>query len=213
IQSYQAYNEFLDKKNQEKYLSDTAPDFVIYGIESTDNKYAVGDETLTLVALLQHYEPIKTWPNRLLLKKKAQTKTLKLVKQQSTVWEMGKPFVLNSLIKADSANQKLLSIIKVKTTYNWFGKLLNLFFQPPHLNMELATNKGEKTVYRTVPILLNKGLIVNAKIDSVKNLKQFFETGSVENKSIETVKFDEILRRKAGFDKKIEILEEFYELK
>lgn len=212
MQSYQAYNEYLDKKNQEKYLSATAPDYVIYGIESTDNKYAVGDETLTLMALLQRYEPIKTWPNRLLLKKKEQTKTLRLVRQQSTVWEMSKPFALNSEIKTDSSGRKLLSVIKVKTTYNWFGKLLNLFFQPPHLNMELAT-KNEKIIYRTVPILLNKGLIINAKMDSVTDVKQFFETGSVKNKEIQSVRFDEILRRKAGFDKKIEILEEFYELK
>ncbi|MFN3488325.1 MAG: hypothetical protein ACK4YV_04295 [Emticicia sp.] len=213
IQSYFVYNAFLLGKNQEKYLSTTAPDFVVYSIESTDNKYAFSEETLTMIALLQRYEPIKMWPNRLLFKKKEQTKTLKLVKQSSTIWEMGKIFPLNSAIKSDSSKQKLLSIIKVKTTYNWFGKLLNLLFQPPHLNMEIATSKGEKTIYRTVPILLNKGLIVNAKIDDVAAVKQFFETGSVENKEIQSVRFDEILRRKAGFDKKIEILEEFYELK
>ena len=125
---------------------------------------------------------------------------------------MGKPFVLNSLIKTDSS-KKLLAIIKVKTTYNWFGKLLNLLFQPPHLNMEINTNKGERTIYRTIPILLNKGMIVNAKMDDVAEVKQFFETGFVENKGMQSVRFDEILRRKAGFDKKIEILEEFYELK
>jgi hypothetical protein len=213
IQSYQAYNAYLDRKNKEKYLSATAPDFVIFGIESTDNKYAIGDETLTIVALLQRYEPIKTWQNRLLLKKKERTKTLKLVKQSSTAWEMGKSFTLNSVIKADSSNQKLLSIIKVKTTYNWIGKLLNLLFQPPHLNMEIVTSKGEKTIYRTVPILLNKGLIVNAKMDDVAEVKQFFESCLVANKNIQSVKFDEILRRKAGFDKKIEILEELYEIK
>lgn len=212
IQSYFVYNSFLLGKNQEKYLSATAPDFVVYSIESTDNKYAFSEETSTLLALLQRYEPTNIWSNRLLLKKKEQTKTLRLVRQQSTVWEMGKPFALNSAIKVDSSGRKMLSVIKVKTTYNWFGKLLNLFFQPPHLNMELAT-KNEKTIYRTVPILLNKGLIVNAKMDSVTDVKQFFETGSVENKEIKSVKFDEILRRKAGFDKKIEILEELYELK
>jgi len=213
IQSYFVYNSFLLEKNQEKYLSATAPDFVIYSIESTDNKYAFSEETLTMIALLQHYEPIKIWNNHLLLKKKSHIKTLKLVKQSSTTWEMGKSFPLNSVIKADSSNQKLLSIIKVKTTYNWFGKLLNLLFQPPHLNMEIATSKGEKTIFRTVPILLNKGLIVNAKMDDVAEVKQFFETGFVENKGMQSVRFDEILRRKAGFDKKIEILEEFYELK
>jgi hypothetical protein len=54
---------------------------------------------------------------------------------------------------------------------------------------------------------------VNAKMDDVTAVKQFFETGFVENKGIQSVRFDEILRRKEGFDKKIEILEEFYELK
>jgi hypothetical protein len=79
--------------------------------------------------------------------------------------------------------------------------------------MEITTNKGERTIYRTIPILLNKGMIVNAKMDDVAAVKQFFETGLVENKTIQSVKFNEILRRKAGFDKKIEILEEFYDLK
>jgi hypothetical protein len=54
---------------------------------------------------------------------------------------------------------------------------------------------------------------VNAKMDDVAEVKQFFETGFVENKGMQSVKFDEILRRKAGFDKKIEILEELYEIK
>jgi hypothetical protein len=213
LQSYQAYNDYLDNKNQQKYLSNTAPDFVVYGVESTDNKYAFSEETLTLVALLQRYEPIKTWKNRLLLKRKEQIKTLKLVKKSSTSWELGKTFALNSLIKADSSNRNLLSIIKVKTTYNWLGKLLNLFFQPPHLNMELRTQDGEKMTYRTIPILLDKGLIINSKIDNVEDVVQFFEKGYVKNKAISTIKFDEIIRRKAGFDNQIEISEEFYELK
>jgi hypothetical protein len=213
VQSYQAYNEYLDKKNQEKYLSSTAPDFVIYSIESTDNKYAVSDETLTFIALLQRYEPIKIWDNHLLLRKKEQIKTLKLIKQIKHDWVLEKPFPLNSSIKADSLKNNQLTVIKIKTKYNWLGKSLNLFFQPPHLNLELTTNDGKKTIYRTVPILLNKGMIVNSKIDNVNDVKQFFEQQFVTNKGIKSIKFEEILRRKAGFDNSIEILEEFYELK
>ena len=213
VQSYQAYNEYLDNKNQEKYLSETAPDFVIYGVESTDRKYAFGDETQTLLALLQRYEPTKMWGNRLLLKKKEQPKTLKLVGETKHISELGKTYYFNRSAKSDSINKKFIRIIKVKTSYNWLGKLLNLFFQPPQLNLTLATEDGKKSSYRTVPILLSKGLIVNSKIDRISEVKQFFEEGFVKNKTIESIQFDEILRKKAGFDCKIEILEEIYELK
>lgn len=209
VQSYQAYNEYLDKKNQEKYLSDTAPDFVIYGIEGNDGKYALGDETLTLLALLQRYEPLKIWENRLLLSKKKTKKTLKLIKQTKYIGELGKTYQFNH------TNQTMgqLCVFKVKTSYNWFGKLLNLFFQPPHLNMQFIIEGNKKTNYRTVPILLNKGLIVSSKIDNVQDVRQFFEQGFVDNKGIESIRFDEILRKKAGFDNKIDIFEEWYELK
>lgn len=208
IQSYQAYNEFLDNKNQEKYLSNTAPDFVVYSIESTDNKYAWGDETLTTLALLQHYTPLKTWKNRLLLKKTNVVKSLKLISQTKHNWTLEKPFKIST-----DTSRNIVSVIKVKTSYNWFGKLLNLFFQPPHLNMELDLQDGTKTIYRTVPILLRKGLIINSKIDNVDDVVQIFDKGHVKNKGISTIKFDEIVRRKAGFDTTIEITEELYELK
>lgn len=209
VQSYQAYNEYLDNKNQEKYLSDTAPDFVIYSIENNDGKYSIGDETLTLLALLQRYEPVKIWDNHLLLSKKKVTKTLKLIKQTKHTWELGKKYPLNH----STQTKGMLCLLKVKTRYNWFGNLLNLFFQPPHLNMELMITDNTKTNYRTVPILLNKGLIVGSKIDNVQDVKQFFEQGFVENKGIESIHFNEILRKKAGFDNKIDIFEEWYELK
>ncbi|WP_435357474.1 hypothetical protein [Emticicia sp. SJ17W-69] len=209
VQSYQAYNEYLDNKNQEKYLSDTAPAFVIYSIENNDGKYSIGDETLTLLALLQRYEPVKIWDNHLLLSKKKVTKTLKLIKQTKHTWELGKTYPLNH----SAQTKDMLCLLKVKTSYNWFGKLLNLFFQPPHLNMELTITNDKKTNYRTVPILLSKGLVVGSKIDNVLDAKQFFEQGFVENKGIESIRFNEILRKKTGFDNKIDIFEEWYELK
>lgn len=213
IQSYQAYNEYLDKKNQEKYLSATAPDFVVYSIESTDNKYAVGDETLTFLALLQRYEPIRIWENHLLLRKKNTYKTLKLIKQTSHTWSLGKDFRLDSMDGADSLKKHQFSVIKIKTTYNLLGKLLNLLFQPPHLNMHLTTENGKNTIYRTVPIILSKGLIINTKLDSVSEVKTFFEQNSVANKAIRSIKLEEIVRRRAGFNTKIEIVDELYELK
>lgn len=210
VQSYQAYNEFLDNKNKEKYLSNTAPDFVVYNIEGIDGKYAWGDETQTLLGLLQNYEPVKVFDGRLLLQKSTKPKTLELQKQRKTSWELGKPF---NLVADTLENQKMVHLIKVKASYNITGKLLNFFFQPPHLSMNLLTEAGENSAYQTMPTLLNKGLIVNAKIDSVENVKQFFETLNVANKGLRSISFDEIVRYRNGFNKNIEITEEWYVIK
>ena len=209
IQSYQAYNEYLDKKNQEKYLSASAPDFVIYSIESTDNKYPLSDENLTFLALLQRYEPIKVWKNHLLLQKKEKTKSLKLIKATEHQWQLNKDFSINS---KDSLKNNQLSVIKVKTTYNWFGNLLNLFFQPPHLNMLIATENGQRTAYRSIPIILQKGMLTKTKLDSVEEVKTFFEQGFVQNKAIKNIRLEEIVRGKVGFNNEIIITEEIYEL-
>lgn len=209
VQSYQAYNEYLDKKNQEKYLSNTAPDFVVYGTENLDGKYGIGDETATLLALLEKYEPVRVWKNHLLLKKASNPKRLELIKQTTKHWKLGEKYELGHI----DTTKKQFVVIKLQTSYNWFGKVLNLFFQPPHLNMKLIQKNGKTEHYRTVPILLNKGIILSSKIDDVKDAEQFFQEAFVKNKTIVSLEFDEIIRKRNGFNKNIEIIEELYELR
>lgn len=208
LQSYQAYNQYLDDKNREKYLSVTAPDFVIYGVESLDNKYAWGDETQTLLALFQRYKPVKTWDKRLLLEKQPHTKPLKLVKRHSTKLSLGQDYN----IPANSPVNTII-VLKVKTTTTWFGKLLNLFFQPSHFTVTLTTEDGKKASYNSVSNLLEKGLIINSKIDSVQDVKEFFESASVKNKAIKSINIQGVVRGFAGFSNKIVLEQVFYEMK
>ena len=55
IQSYTSYNSYLDKKNYDKYLSSTAPEKVIFALNSIDARYAFWDEAQTKIALLENY--------------------------------------------------------------------------------------------------------------------------------------------------------------
>lgn len=208
LQSYQAYNQFLDNKNREKYLSATAPDFVVYGVESTDNKYAWGDETQTLLALLQRYKPVMIWDKRLLLEKQPITKTLSVVKTENIKLRFGQDYN----IPVDTSVNTIM-LLKIKTTYTWFGKLLNLFFQPPHFVLTLTTEDGKKASYNSVSILLEKGLIINSKIENVQDVKQFFESTSIKNKAIKSINIREIVRDRAGFDDEFVLEQVFYEMK
>jgi len=208
LQSYQAYNNYLDLKNREKYLSANAPDYVIYGVESTDNKYAWGDETQTLLALLQRYKPVKLWDKRLLLEQQKITKKLKLLSQKTTTVRFGEEITF----PLDTTTHRL-SVIKIKTSYTWFGKLLNLFFQPPHFSLTITTENGKRASYNSIPVLLEKGLLINTKVDSVQEVKQFFEQNSVTNKAVKSINLQEIVRYQSGFSHEFELIQEFYELK
>lgn len=208
LQSYQAYNQFLDDKNREKYLSATAPDFVVYGVESTDNKYAWGDETQTLLALLQRYKPVMIWDKRLLLEKQPITKALTPVKTENIKLRFGQDYN----IPVDTTVNTIV-VLKIKTTPTWFGKLLNLFFQPSHFVVTITTKDGKTASYNSMSVLLEKGLIVNSRIDNVQDVKQFFESASIENKAIKSINIQEVVRGRAGFNDEFVLEQVFYDMK
>ena len=56
VQSYSAYTKYLDSVNSAKYLSATAPDYVIYSHMSIDQRYANWDESILRRTLLTNYK-------------------------------------------------------------------------------------------------------------------------------------------------------------
>lgn len=58
VQSYSAYDEYLDNKNYEKYISESAPEYIIYANFSIDGRYPFWDESKTKRAILTHYEVV-----------------------------------------------------------------------------------------------------------------------------------------------------------
>lgn len=56
VQSYSAYTKYLDSLNSAKYLSPSAPDFVIYSHMAIDHRYANWDESILRRTLLTNYE-------------------------------------------------------------------------------------------------------------------------------------------------------------
>jgi len=55
-QSYSAYDEYLDNKDYEKYISATAPEYIVYTNMTIDGRYPFWDESITKRGILTHYE-------------------------------------------------------------------------------------------------------------------------------------------------------------
>jgi hypothetical protein len=206
LQSYQSYNEYLDRKNREKYLSETAPDWIIYKYEAIDGKYPLADETQTLLAVLQRYHIADQTSQQLFLKKNRDTKPLRLIQQKTVQIQFGEKLPL-------SLPDSLLHVMSVKTDYSLYGKLLRVFFQPPQLSMTLRAENNTTVSYRAVPCLLAKGMFVNARVDNLADARAFLTTQQVRHKRLTHIAFHQKVRWQAGFDPTIAVTIQSYSLK
>ncbi|WP_128548275.1 hypothetical protein [Larkinella soli] len=206
LQSYQSYNAYLDRRNQQKYLSASAPDWVIYRYEGIDGKYPLADETQTLLALLQRYEVDDRSPRALFLRKKDRVRPLELVRSRTVPVRLGETLVLP---KADS----LLHVAYVRSDYSPYGQLLNVLFQPPQLFMTLQAENHTAVRYRAIPSLLAKGMLINARVDDLSDARQLLTTGRVKNKALTGITFEERVRGRTGFRPVLKVTVESYRLK
>lgn len=198
LQSYQSYNGYLDRKNREKYLSASAPEWLIYRYDAIDGKYPLADETQTFLAILQRYRVIDQTRRYLFLKRQEQTRPLKMIRQKTVQLRMDEKLRL-------AGSDSLLHVLYAKPCYTVYGKLLNLFFQPPQLIMRLCAENNTTLSYRAVPKLLEKGLLINSRVDNLADANEFLATHRVKNKRLTELCFHQTVRLAPGFDPMIEI--------
>ncbi|MCB9130635.1 MAG: hypothetical protein H6647_06770 [Anaerolineales bacterium] len=71
MQSYTTYDNWLDERNYEKYISETAPEFILFTMGDIDRRHRIS-RSRRRRALLTHYEIVQRTPDFLLLQRRAQ---------------------------------------------------------------------------------------------------------------------------------------------
>lgn len=199
IQSYSAYNGYLDLQNQQKYLHSSAPDYIFYEIGTVDGRYHLWDETRTKLALLQRYNVDKRWNEMFLLKK---TENLQPV---DTLEKINSTIRLNEWAEIPSSDRPCIAKIKIK--YSLLGKLIRLLFQPPDLQITLSSDK-DNYPFRAVKTLIEDGIIINKQVFSSDDMDLFFRSGGLLNDNFN--KFLIHSSQSWGFIKNIEV--EYYKI-
>jgi hypothetical protein len=179
IQSYAAFNAYLDQKNSDKYRSSSAPDNILIRYESIDNRYPLFDETQTRIAILQNYQLRNyAWDNLLL------EKLAKPIPIQRKITSKGKVRLFENIkIKESDEIQCLYADVE----YSLLGKLRRLLFQAPELFITLNTEDGMQYSYKAITTILKGGVIINKFIparDSQEHLEAFLTFDGTLNRRI-----------------------------
>lgn len=195
IQSYQAYNNYLTSLNYDKYLSPTAPDFVLYStMGPTDSqRYTFWGDSKTTLAMLQNYDYDTTTISKDTLQiVRKRPASLQIVKSR----EKDLAFSLGEEVEV--SQQHKLTWIEVKVNYSLWGKIMRVLVQPPVLRVKVTYEDGSTEVFKAIISEIEAGIFLK-KLQSNTEAEHFFRTRG-ENKSITKLQF---LQNKAGFQENI----------
>jgi hypothetical protein len=185
IQSYQANSDWLMAKNGEKYLSETAPQTVLYRVESFRDQNPFWVETDLTKALLRRYQLTDSvatkFHNFLIFTKNNKIKYLnyRLLQQ--------KQFTINQEITITESDKPILFTANIE--YSFWGKISRLLFQPPYLYCTLSYDNGSQETYRVIDKILKGGIIVNRKVSNQGEATSFFSNQNHKNLRVAKIRF------------------------
>lgn len=182
VQSYSAYTAYLADLNNQKYQSDSAPEFVILSNFSIDNRYAFFDDQPAKLTLLKNYfcQGLFGLPgNRFLLFRRS---------PNNAVINISSP--IESFVKFDEEyflkDTSKSYFIKIDIDYSLFGKAVRTLYKPVPLNMIFTLENGTIHERRIIIPILRNGVLINPFIEDEED---FFNLAKgISNTSVKRIK-------------------------
>jgi hypothetical protein len=181
FQSYCAYDVFLDNLNYEKYVSESAPEWIIFTNNSIDDRYPWFDESRTKLAIMQYYQPADTWKDFTLLKRRNVPDMLIKGKEEKLMGKMNEFIALPS--------DTTLQYARIKLSYSIWGKIKRTLYQPAplYITFEGDGSSPEKT-FRCVKPILEGGVLINKMVDGFHEADTFFRFSGRKNSGVKRIK-------------------------
>ena len=183
IQSYSAYDEYLDNLNYEKYMSATAPDYVLFSMSSIDDRFAFFDETKTKLALINNYKVVGEMDEELILKKRDTPRSLiKLNEEEKFNIKLGEDIS----VKRSSDIQ----VSRLFIEYDLPGKLRRLIYQPPVMKIFFILENDEVKSYRVSKSVLEGGVILNKFVDNKEDFQLLMQSDGKLSTNVKKIRFE-----------------------
>jgi hypothetical protein len=196
VQSYSAYSKKLINLNYNKYLSNSAPDFVLYHNRGfIDRHFPLWEDPLIHLAVLQHYKISDTIMMN--------SDSLILFKKKDKIASFRRNLVLDTLIELNKIfelpkTNKIL-FLECDLKYSFLGKVRRNLFQNSVLVFQTKVeNDSVFYSYNSVLPILNSGIIVNKFVNiyetnsgtnsNFNDLFNFFNSFGQNNLNINQIK-------------------------
>jgi hypothetical protein len=184
LQSYAAYNQYLDGLGYAKYLSATAPEYVLFSYENSEERFAWTDEARVKLALMDRYSLIGDINGELLLKRRPDSR--QLIQSKST------EEVVHVKLGEDIPVKKIngFQFSQFFIDYNWKGKINSFLYQPPALKWVFTLENGDARAFRAIRPVLADGGIINKFIDNTREFQLLLLSDGTMNMDVKSVRIE-----------------------
>jgi hypothetical protein len=185
FQSYSAYTPYLSRANFEHYASDRAPEYVLFKLQSIDNRLMTMDDADVLRLLVHRYTYLVTDQGFTLWQRKPGP-----FDPASIAPKPLRTFTIKRGQKLDlrevSEDQIVWAEIEYRPTL--IGRLRRFLFRPPLVQLSLTDTQQSETVYRLPRPIGRAGFIVSPIIDNM--LEYMRAAGGTPSRRLSTLSVD-----------------------
>jgi hypothetical protein len=181
IQSYQAYNDYLDSLNRDKYNSAESPEFILFENQTINNQHPTFIESKTRLAMLANYQYVDLDDDLMLLQKRAEP--LDYVEVSTT----GGTSRLNEEIPLKQTDDLLMMSFDIQ--YSLPGKLMRTLYQPPPLYVTVTFDNGDQETFKAIKSVVNGEVQVNKFFKKTGQAVSFFGGPGTPDKEAVSIRF------------------------
>lgn len=169
LQSYSAYTPKLQQLNADYLASDRAPDFVLFRLETIDERYMMLDDARALYVFLHRYEFVHSEKGFQLWRR--------LTKPFKAEAFAPRPLLHTELTVGEPLDLSVHGTeplwIEIDLPRTLLGRIRDFFYKPPIVRLALKDTKGNTTIYRLPLPLARSGFIVNPMIEEIVGFMNF----------------------------------------
>ncbi len=173
LQGYSAYTPGLIAANTAFYSSPRAPAYVLFKYQPIDERYPTLDDAGVLRQLLFNYTPLFEEQGYSLWKRSGDARPIspKLISTQ--------PLLFDELCPIP-ADKNLWLEVDVPKSFR--GRLLDLLYKPPLVEIWINDSQGRQIVHRLIPSMSSSGFIINPQLETSRDVLETalgLHTGSI----------------------------------
>lgn len=167
FQSYSAYKPELIKLNADYFRNETAPDNIIFRLETIDKRLPSMDDGLSWLSLLDNYTIVSWGKNESIFKKNTEIKKFSSLHK---ILEFRSNFDQEILLP----NRPNLLFLKIYFRPSLAGKISTVIYKQENIVILIKLNDGTQREFRVIPEMMETGLLISPLVETNQEFSELF---------------------------------------
>jgi hypothetical protein len=181
FQGYSAYTPDLLAANVQFFRSADAPQYLLFKVQSADDRFPTLDDGPALLEILRRYQPVLVEKGYLLLERHRDPGAGGGPPAGEVVLEKRGRFGEEVDLRGLPGNYHTLAL---KIAPSWRGRLRSFFYRPPEVRLRVVTAAEEPLDFRLIPAIAEGGFILSPLLRQLDDVVDLYGDNSIGGNAV-----------------------------